>query len=85
MPYTYGEGDILLDVKGCYSFVIYNLGTAKVIIMGTVEILPGESFPFPNIHGLPYAENIKLEYSGSGTKEVLVMKAIKVKMNCDVG
>ena len=85
VPNTYGESDPNIDVKGCYSFVVYNLGTVKAYIWGTVELLPNESVSFPNIDGMPYAENAPIEFSGSGTKQLLVIKAIKVKMTCDVG
>jgi hypothetical protein len=79
-PNNYSEKDRTINLKGCYSFSVRNIGAVTAIIFGIVEIGPGQEMSFPNEADLPYAENSSLEWGTEiGPKKIQVLKSVKVE------
>lgn len=78
LPSYYGEHDNTLETKGCYSFAVANKGSVRAYLWGVIELEPGQQESFDNINGLPYGENVKLDFAkADGEKRVLLTLAIK--------
>lgn len=50
--------------KGAIDFTLFNVGTAKVYLWDTIQVLPGQSFTLPKSTNLPLANDIPIKFEG---------------------